>query len=244
MANYVLVHGAWHGGWCWRAVQRLLQGQNHLVLTPTMTGHGERTHLMSDNITMDTVVTDIVNVLAFEDLSNVILVGHSFGGAVISGVAEQCADRIEQLIYLDAAVLEDGESMYTQLGPEVAAQREEQAQASSNGISFPIPSSFALGIEDAEQWAPTHPRLTPQPCSTYKSALRLKNRPGKGFRCSYIACTHPTYEPLSWARRRVREYGWPMISIAAGHDAMITSPEVLAETLLQLSRPKIFSASA
>src|ERR1700730_4710979 len=113
--TYVLVRGAWHGGWCWSKVALILRGRGHTVLTPTQTGLGERSHLPSKSIDLDACVTDIANVIRYEELNDVVLVGHSFGGNAISGVADIMRDRIRQLIDLDAVILENGQSVFTPL---------------------------------------------------------------------------------------------------------------------------------
>ena len=111
MATYVLVHGAWHGGWCWNRVAPLLRDKGHDVYTPTLTGLGERVHLATPEVDLSTHVTDVVNVIEFEDLRNVVLMGHSYGGQVITGVAGAIPERIGQLVYLDASLPNDGESL-------------------------------------------------------------------------------------------------------------------------------------
>lgn len=233
MSTYVLVHGAWHGGWAWRHVRHILEQQGHNVFTPTMTGLGERTHLLSKDITLDTVIEDITNVLRYEDLHDVILVGHSFAGTVITGVAERVPDRIRQLIYLDAAILEDGETLFSRMPAHIAEERQQLALETSGGISLPIPNAEALGILDDEQWASVETFLTPHPLATYSTPITLKRRPGEGFPCCHIVCTSPAYEPLAWARERMKAYGWPEFPIETGHDAMISAPELLADLLLK-----------
>src|SRR5262245_55135541 len=121
--TFVLVHGAWHGGWCWSKVAAVLRARGHTVVTPTQTGLGERSHLISKSIDLDVFVTDIVNVLKFEDLKDVVLVGHSFGGNTISGVADRMPERIRHLIYLDTAMLESGHSVFSLLPKEVVEAR-------------------------------------------------------------------------------------------------------------------------
>jgi pimeloyl-ACP methyl ester carboxylesterase len=236
MSTFVLVHGAWHGGWSWRWVRAQLESHGHRVFTPTMTGVGERTHLISTNITLDTVIDDVIGTLKYEDLFEVILVGHSFAGPVITGVADRIPSQIKQLIYLDAAVLEDGESMNSCISPEIVSERQRLADEFSDGLSFPIPSAEKLGIIDPHKWDYIKRFLTPHPTSTYSSKLSLKGKPGDGFQCTYITCTDPLYEPLKWARKRAEEYGWPIIEIATGHDAMISLPEEAARILMQTSR--------
>ena len=234
MSTYVLVHGAWHGGWSWQWVREILEQQHHRVFTPTMTGLGERKHLMSINITMDTMVEDVSNMLRFEDLNEVILVGHSFGGAVISGVAESFPDRVKQLVYLDAAVLENGECMFDCMPPEIAEERQLLARETSGSISLPTPTAEDLGIEDIDQWRFLSNLLTPHPLSTYATPLKLSQRPGAGLPCSYIICSNPIYGPLAWARERVQNYGWPIIEIETGHEAMISAPHELGRNTSKL----------
>ncbi len=233
MSTYVLIHGAWHGGWAWENVKRLLEGQNHKVFAPTMIGLGERNHQLSTDITMQLLVDDIANLLVSEDLQEVILVGHSFGGAVISAVAEREPQRIRQLIYLDAAILEDGESMLSCMPKELAEQRRQQAKDTSEGLSLPIPNAEQLGILNKDQWDHIQSRLTPHPISTYDSAICLKDKPGHGFHCTYVTCLEPIYLPLEWARKRVEKYAWPVRLLQTGHDAMVSDPLLLTEKLIQ-----------
>lgn len=235
MFTFVLVHGAWHGGWCWRPVQKLLESKGHRVVTPTMIGLGERAHLLSSSITLDTLVTDIADVIEREDLSNVVLVGHSFGGAVISGVAERKRDRINQLIYLDAAILEAGETMFGCMSIETAIERRQQAYETSKNLSLPIPTAENLGIKDPKHWSFLEQHLTPHPLSSYDSPMLLEGQPGDGFICSYIVCSEPYYPPLAWARERAERYGWAIIPIATGHNAMVTEPIALTSLLLVLA---------
>src|SRR5687768_1637622 len=108
---FLLVHGAWHGGWCWRRVADLLQANGHTAFTPTLTGLGERSHLMRAGINLTTHITDVVNVMKWEELSGIVLCGHSYGGMVVSGVAEQMADKIASIVFLDAFVPENGDAM-------------------------------------------------------------------------------------------------------------------------------------
>ena len=235
MSTFVLVHGAWHGGWSWRWVREQLESHGHRVFTPTMTGVGERTHLISTNITLDTVINDVIGTLKYEDLLDVVLVGHSFAGPVITGVADRIPSRIKQLIYLDAAILENGESMNSCISPEIVLERQRLADESSGGLSYPIPSAEKLGIIDLQQWDYIKRFLTPHPTSTYSSDLYIKGKPGDGFPCTYITCTDPLYEPLVWARRRAEQYGWTVLEIATGHDAMISSPEKTAQFFMEIS---------
>jgi pimeloyl-ACP methyl ester carboxylesterase len=150
MTTFVLVHGAWHGGWCYKRVARLLRQAGHEVYTPTLTGLGERAHLMSRTIDLGTHVQDIVGVIHCEELSDVVLCGHSYGGMVIAGVAEQIAAKIRSLVYLDAFVPENGKSLFDYLPAEQSARMRTDAAQNGEGYKVtPIPATaFAVNAKD------------------------------------------------------------------------------------------------
>lgn len=231
--TFVLLHGAWHGGWCWARVAEALRAAGHRVTTPTQTGLGERRHLMSRDITLETFVLDLVNHIEAEELHDVILVGHSFGGAAISGAADRIPERIRHLVYLDSVILEDGQPPFSTLPAEVVAGRRRQAQEEGGGVFIPAPPPPAFGVPaDHPEAAWVARRLTPHPLGTYESPLRLSNPVGNGLPRTYVACTDPLYGPLEAARRWVRgRPGWNWSEIATGHDAMITAPAELARLL-------------
>ena len=231
--TYVLLHGAWHGGWCWRAVAEGLRVQGHRVFTPTQTGLGERRHLLSRDLTLDVFVADLANVFESEDLADVILVGHSFGGLAISGVADRMPERILHLVYLDSLILEDGQTPFGVLPAEVVAARRQQIAAQGGGVGIAPPPPAAFGIPEshaAAEWVRRH--LTPHPASTYDSPLRLRHPIGNGRPRTYIACTRPSYAALEGVREWVkRQPGWAWQEIATGHDAMVTAPDELTRML-------------
>ena len=229
--TFVLVHGAWHGGWCWGQVANTLRKRGHTVVTPTQTGLGERSHLLSKSITIDTFVTDVVNVLKFEDLKDVILVGHSFGGPPITGAADRVPERIKQLVYLDAAMLQNGQSVFSLLPPELVAARKKSAEDTSGGLSIPPPPAASFGISDPAQQAWLTARLTPHPLGTYDSPLVLKNKFANGLPTVYISCTEPAYAPLNASKKWATENGIKMVELKTGHDAMVTVPDKLADML-------------
>jgi pimeloyl-ACP methyl ester carboxylesterase len=229
--TYVLVHGAWHGGWCWSKVASILRGRGHTVVTPTQTGLGERAHLISKSIDLDLFATDITNVIKFEDLDDIILVGHSFGGNAVSGVADNMRDHIRHLIYLDAVILENGQSAFSQLPKDIVEARTKAAQESSGGLSIPAPQPSAFGISDAAQTSYVQSKLTPHPFNTFVSPLKLANNVGNGLPTTYIVCTEPIYKPLEASRNWVKAAGWKVIEIKSGHDAMVIAPDHLADLL-------------
>lgn len=231
--TYVLLHGAWHGGWCWRDVAAGLRAQGHRVFAPTQTGLGERKHLMSRDITLDTFVTDVVNVLEAEELQDVILVGHSFGGSGISGAADRAPERIRHLVYLDSLMLEGGQSPFGMLPPEVVEARRRLVREQGEGIFIPAPPPSAFGIPEGHAGSAwVQRRLTPHPVGTYESPLTLRNPVGNGRPRTYIACTAPVYGALEASRQWVRrQQGWNWQEIATGHDAMVTAAPELTRML-------------
>lgn len=235
--TYVLVHGSWHGAWCWRDVVRGLRALGHEVTTPTQTGLGERRHLMSGDITLDVFVTDIVNHIESEELEDIILVGHSFGGVGITGVAEKIPERIRHLVYLDGVLPKSNTSVFATLPPELVAQRRKLAAEKGQGIFIPLPPPSDFGIPDDHPKADwVRRRMTPHPIGTYESSLQLKKPIGNGRPRTYIACTQPFYTALQETRDWVKQQpDWQWQEIATGHDAMVLEPEKLTRMLAAIS---------
>jgi len=236
-ATYVLVHGAGHGGWCYQRVARLLRAAGHEVYTPTLTGLGERSHLLTPETGLDTHIADVVGVLENEDLRNVILAGHSYGGIVITGVADRALDRVGQLVFLDAAILCDGESLAS-VTPAISAMREDARNV--DGIDLVLwpdqPIARAIyGVDDESDWAWMAERLRPHPWRAFNDPLRL-NHPEAVARLprTIINCpsTLARRDGETLARCHVGDRVW---EIDTGHDLMITEPQKTAEMLLRLS---------
>lgn len=234
--TFVLQHGAWHGGWCWLRVAERLRAMGHRVYTPTSTGLGERQHLLSRQITLDVFVEDLVNVLQYEDLHDVILIGHSFGGITISGAADRAKDRITKLVYLDAVILQPGQSPLSSIPPEAAAQRRASIKA-GGGISLPVPPTTFFGIPENSpdgQWLKR--QLTPHPAMTYDSPLQIQNPVGNGLPTTYIGCTKDPLASIESMRQWARaKQGWQYIELAAVHNAMMTEPQKLTELLVSIA---------
>ncbi|VTU22861.1 Non-haem bromoperoxidase BPO-A2 [Variovorax sp. PBS-H4] len=235
---FVLVHGAWHGGWCWTRVAAQLRAAGHLVYTPTLTGLGERRHLLSPLVNLDTHIEDVVNLLEFEELENVVLVGHSYGGIVISGVADRARARLRQLVYLDALLLESGKSLFSDFPQEVVDQRLRTIRETGAGVgAAPALPPTAFGVKDAADAAWVQRRMTPQPVGTYLQPLRLKAALGNGLPKTYIECTMDPIATLEPTKARVRaDPGWRTRTLATGHDAMVTAPGPLSDLLRELLR--------
>ena len=223
--HFLLVHGAWHGGWVWKEMADLLRYQGYSVSCPTQTGLGERKHLISSDITLEMFIEDIVNHIISEDLYNIILVGHSFAGSTISGVADKLKDRIKQLIYLDAVILLNGQSPFDIAPVEVVNERIALAEQSEGKLSVPSPKAEAFGVFDVRKSLLLESKLTPHPLSTFKSKLVLKNEIGNGLPLSYIICTDPVYKSLESSREIVKKMNWPIFELKSGHNAMFTHPK-------------------
>ena len=232
--HFLLIHGAWHGGWVWNEISDILRYQRYSVSTPTLTGLGEKKHLLSSKITIETFIEDVVNHIIFENLNNIILVGHSFAGSVISGVADRLKDRIQKLIYFDAMILIDGQKPFDITPKETVEQRIELAKKFGNNISIPAPSADAFGVFDIKKSLLLEEKLTPHPLSAFQSKLILKNEVGNGIPLSYIFCTKPVYKSLESSREVVHKMKWPIFELNAGHDAMLTHPKETLNLLMKI----------
>jgi pimeloyl-ACP methyl ester carboxylesterase len=231
---YVLIHGAWHGGWCWSRVADPLRAAGHRVFTPTQTGLGERSHLLSRDITLDTFIADVVNLLQAEDLHDVVLVAHSFGGISATGAADRVRERIRHIVYLDALILDHGLTVFDTMSPDFVASRRRLADETSGGLSLPVPNPASLGVTNAEDAAWLRAECTPHPLSTYESALILAHPIGNGLPATYVAVT-PPFAALADSRRYAQQrQDWRYVEIAAGHDAMVTSPRAVIKILDRL----------
>ena len=236
MSTYVLVHGGGHGGWCYRAVARIMRAHGQEVYAPTLTGLGERAHLLSAAVDLDLHITDIVNVLQFEDLRDVILVGHSYGGMVITGVADRAADRVGHLVFLDAATPENGQSLLDIAGPLMLAARAQARIV--DGIELVLfpgtdPLSY-YGVKDPRQIEWMKPRLTPHPWKCFEQKLRLGNEAAlRSIPETHIVCAS-TLPGRDRARLEARSEGRFWV-IDTGHDLMMTEPEAVAKMLLRLA---------
>jgi pimeloyl-ACP methyl ester carboxylesterase len=229
-ATFVLVHGAWHGGWCYARVADLLRARGQRVYTPTLTGLGERAHLATPQIDLSLHVTDIVNVLRYEDLRDVVLCGHSYGGMVISGVVERAPERIAALVYLDAFVPEDGQSLHD-LVPEAQRERQREAALAGGGFIAPIRAAH-FGVNEADR-AYVDAQCGPHPFETMRERLVLTGARERVAHKTYLRAGAYTSIPFDAAKERLTGApGWIVESIPAGHDVMLDAPEALATALV------------
>ena len=250
MATYVLVGGGWLGGWCWQRVARRLREEGHDVYPVTLTGLGERVHLASPQVDLETHITDVVNLIEYEDLHDVVLLGHSYGGLVVTGAADRISERISELVYLDTVPLPDGGMLIEKFPPELRKRTEGQVRELGEGWKFPIPppeelaNMASLEGVDEDHLRLLYSRATPQPFGTYTQPLRLKNParealPKLGILCSFslaqvkemIATGNPLF-------REVAGPEWRFVELPTGHYPMFSRPEDLAELLLELPSEK------
>ena len=230
IGTYVLVHGAWHGGWCWAKVARLLRDAGHEVHTPTLTGLGDRAHLARPEVDLETHIQDVVAVLESEELRQVTLVGHSYGGMVISGVAARTSGRIGQLVYLDAFVPETGKSLLDYLGERATAMREAAATHGEGWTlpSFP-PERFGVTSQRDTEWLNKH--LVAQPLRTFEQPLPAAG--GDKLKRTYIYCSKPAMGTFDQFAERLRDdRKWTFHDVKTGHDAMVTAPGEIAKILM------------
>ncbi len=217
---FVLVHGAWHGGWCWQRVAAALAARGHRVFTPTLSGLGERSHLPSEQITLGTHVADIANLITWNDLEGVVLCGHSYGGMIITGVAERVPERIAALVYLDAFIPEDGQSM-----------QELTTRPMAPGVATPPPPAASFMVNEKDRaWVDA--KTTPQPRGCYTEKLRV----GGAWRRvpKKIYARAKTYDAPAFRRYYERcraDPDWSAHEIAGGHDLMVDNPEEVTRLL-------------
>lgn len=236
VASFLLAHGSWLGGWCWKRVADRLRCHHHDVLTPSYTGMGDRAHLLNSTITIDTFVADLIHVIETKELTDVVLVGHSFGGIPISGVADRVPDRISQLIYLDAVVPQSGKHAFSVYPVAEADARIAAAEAATSGLAVPapepLPDVWGLGQRGDPDYDWVLRRMTPQPLRAYTTPLTLENDVGNGLPRTYVACTRPSHPALATSRALVRSWsGWRWVELAAPHCCMITHPDDVADLL-------------
>ena len=213
----VLVHGAWGGGWDWRPVDRMLTERGYDVYRVTLTGLGERVHLVGPDVDLETHVQDVVNTILFERLENVVLVGHSYGGMVITGVADTIPERLEAVVYVDAFLPRSGESATGIMGGDPP----EDEVITPGWVTPDTP----------------YPRDVPHPAATLIEPLELSAPPGARVRSEYILTAEPGQRPdaFQWAADRAAELGWPVHLIETGHNAQRTARDELVALIVEIA---------
>ncbi len=238
--TFVLVHGAWHGGWCWRRVADVLRGRGHTVFAPSLTGLGDRAHLFSKDISLQTHVQDILSLVESEELGDFVLVGHSYGGFVISGVADTLRERVSHYVYLDGSVPPDMSTgaSFSWAGfnpPEARGARLKSVREKGGGVGLPAPPAGAFAVTEPSQVAWLERRMRPMPLQTYLETFTFKHSGSNGLKRTYIASVKPLYDLLVPTHERVRcDKSWCFTTLEEGHDSMVTAPDALASRLMKI----------
>lgn len=233
MTTFILLHGAWHGGWCWGRVAPQLRAAGHTVFAPTFTGVSDRAHLLSPAVDLSTHIEDVVRLIDAEGITDAVLVGHSYAGMVVSGVAERRPEALRMRVHLDAFVPVDGEAAIDLL-PEGPAHHYREAVAGPGfGWLIPPRSLEVLGVTDQADLDWLTPRLTPHPWATYAETISLDEEaasvPGVFIECvDWMRVFQPQAE-------RARALGWPVHELATGHEAMVTAPDALVVLLQEIA---------
>ena len=235
--TFVLIHGSGHGGWCFNKLMWILHSDGHRVFTPTLSGMGERKHLLTEQLTAQTHIEDIVNLIEFEELDDVILVGHSYAGLLLPAINEVVNNKIKRLVFFDAFIPENGKAGYELLSKKDWLEWQLSAQKYGSGWKI-IPTDKHIdnwAIDDPEIRALLRKKLTPFSHTFFKTPIYF----GKKFADAekqYIRCDKHSYMAtimLPFYKKAVKE-GWKTFTINTGHEAMLTEPEKLAEILMQM----------
>jgi len=218
--TFLLVHGAWHGGWCWDQVSARLTALGHVVIAPTLTGLCERSHLLSPSVNLSTHIADVAGEIRFKDLSNIVLCGHSYGGMVITGVAERHADRIASIVYLDAFWPRDGQSLDDITG-----------RASQPGVN---PTRTASAFMDPVNAAWANARLTPQPVETFREKLKVTDAVDRIPMRTFVQATvgETPFFAATFERAKASP-GWKTVQVNSRHDVMVDQPDQMTKILLE-----------
>lgn len=238
MTTFVLVHGAWFGGWMWRDVAALLGQCGHDVYAPSLTGFGDRRHLLAPSVDLETHTADVVNVIETANLHDVVLVGHSYGGMVVTAVANQVGDRLRHVHYIDAFVPADGESVFTIVGalrPEMLEGLRAMVATAGQGWRLPLPfpvSQFGL---DPEADSSVVQRFSDAPAAIFENAVHLTGPPAAIGVRSFLSCTERPNGLFDVMADRARSQGWAVTELAATHGAALTHPDRVANALLALA---------
>jgi pimeloyl-ACP methyl ester carboxylesterase len=234
---FVLVHGAWGGAWIWRRVLAPLRAAGHEVHAVTLTGDGERAHLRRADIGLQTHIADVLGLIDAEELDDIVLVGHSYGGQVITGAADRLLARdagaLRQLVYVDAMVPLPGEGWGDKYDAAGVAARTATARANDFALPPPDPADFGLAGADRD-WL--RRRQVPHPFGPYREPLPFDGERWAGVPRAFIDCTRPAYPTIAAMRERVRQLpGFEVFEIATGHCPMVSEPQALAALMLELA---------
>lgn len=245
MAHFVLVHGAWHGGWCWRDVADLVRNAGHDVHALTLTGLGERAGLLTQEVGLHRHIDDVVELIDSLGLEGVILVGHSYGGMVVSGAADRLASRLAHVVYLDAVVPLDGEAVLrTDVSrPDVEFLESLRTRADEHGDGWrvppPVPAADGslFGVTDLETVRWMGDNLTPHPLAAWTDQVSLTSPEADRIPRTYVECVRPPGQakPYLLDQARARQAGWDYVRVRTGHDVMLTEPRFVAGLMARIA---------
>jgi len=237
LLNIILVHGAFHGGWCWSSTAEELTRRGARVHTPTLTGLADRQHLFSPSINLATHVQDIVSLIEYENLDNCVLVGHSYAGSVITGVGDQLRERVSHYVYVDASVPVNGSTHWgwASLNADTAPEILDVINAEGSGMMIPPFPASTFGVTDKVQAEALQARLTPMPKGCFTDSIELHNRGTEGLRRSYLAAANPAYPRMAGTVAWVsRDPDWSFREIDTAHAMMLLKPIETADKIWEL----------
>jgi pimeloyl-ACP methyl ester carboxylesterase len=230
---FVLVHGAWHGGWCWRRVADRLERVGHKVYAPTLTGLADRSHLLDSRVNLDTHIADVANLIKWEGLTEVVLCGHSYAGFVVSGVAEQIGTAVAAVVLVDAYLPRDGQSLFDIATPASRASLEVAIKRGDVARQAPTAASFNVNPRD-QSWVDS--KMTPHPVASSTQKVTLTGALERVQRKAYVRATanpNPTFDRFLAEVRR--QGGWRTFEGPCGHDVMVDRPDELVDVLLAMA---------
>ncbi len=232
MATFVLVHGAWEAGWVWRSVEQHLRAAGHEVFRPSLTGLGERSHLLSPSVDLETHITDILGVINWERLKKITLVGHSYGGMIATGVADRALDRIGSLVYLDAFMPKDGQSLLDLLPDERAAGTLKAAEEHGDGWQVPTTVLPSQHVSEPSEAALLKELSVAQPLATFSQKLRVSGNHLRVAKKAFVLATGYAPSVFTKFADEARALGWPVEDLPTHHFTMLSMPRETAEVLM------------
>jgi pimeloyl-ACP methyl ester carboxylesterase len=234
MAFFVLVHGGFMGGWSWKKIKTLLELQGHEVYTPTLTGLGDRSHLQNGSIDLNTHIQDIKNLIIYENLQNVTLVGHSYAGLIIAVIASELPERLAHVIYLDALVPDNGDSLFNLVDPSLAEFFKSSARDTGNGLCVPAFEIPEGGLIDKADVTWCNVRLTPQSLHSFEQKVYFNPATIRKISTAFIHCTQNNDATLQRMKIKAQDREMHYYEIRSNHFPMIDVPYALSDLLLAI----------
>lgn len=229
--TFLLVPGSWCGAWCWEPVAKRLRQAGHAVHPLSLTGLAERSHLLSAAITLETHVMDVINLIRYRDLRDVVLVGHSYAGMILTVAADRLPQALRHIVYLDAMVPEPGECAMDMLPRHDVAQRVYRARH-DGGISVPVPAPGHFASEAMQEWFKTH--MTPQPLRPYLDRIAIRPPQGNGVPVTYVSCVPVRHPAIALSAERARRLPlWRVVEMESGHNVHLHRPDDVARLLVE-----------